>query len=142
MFKFMGSVHSLKLESRQERVLPFIFISALYMLVAFLFFYKLPFSGNFNKLMAIIAALVIAATLITFFIKVSVHSLGIWGMVGILLPLVRFVPQLLFPVAILVALSGLVISSRLLLGAHTPRETLVGSIAGLVVGYVGMVVLF
>jgi membrane-associated phospholipid phosphatase len=142
MFRYLGSVRSLKMESRQERVWPFIFISALYVLVAFLFFYKLPFSINFNKIMVIVALLVIASTTVTFFLRVSVHSLAMWGMVGILLPLVRFAPALLWPTAIIIVLSGLVISSRLLLGAHTPRETIVGSIAGLLVGYGGMVVLF
>jgi len=65
-----------------------------------------------------------------------------WGWVGILLPLVRFSPPLLWPTAVVIALCGLVISSRLMLGAHTPRETMVGSIAGLLVGYGGMVLLF
>ncbi len=142
IFRYLGSVKSLKMESRQERVMPFIFIAALYVLVAFLFFYKLPFSANFNKLMIVVAVLVLTSTVVTFFLKVSVHSLSIGGMVGILLPLVRFAPALLWPTAGIIALSGVIISSRLLLDAHTPRETLIGSLAGLVVGYGGMVILF
>ncbi len=142
VFRLLGSVQSLKMESRRERLLPFIFISLLYVLVAFLFHYKLPFSNNFNKIMVIVAALVIASTVITLFVKVSVHSLAMWGMVGVLLPLLRFSHTLLWPVACIIAVSGLVISSRLLLDAHTPRETLIGSIAGLAIGYGGMVILF
>ena len=109
---------------------------------AFLFYYRRPLSANFNRLMIIVAALVVTATVITFFYKVSVHSLALWGMVGILFPLVKFSPALLWPTAIIIALAGLVISSRLILDAHTPRETLVGSIAGILVGYGGMTVLF
>jgi len=142
MFRYWGSLQSLKMESRQGRVLPFVFISSLYVLVAFLFFYKLPFSINFSKIMVIVSLLVIASTIITFFLKVSVHSLAMWGMVGILLPLVKFSPALLWPTAVVIAASGLVISSRLLLDAHTPRETILGSITGLLVGYGGMMVLF
>lgn len=92
--------------------------------------------------MVIVSLLVIASTIITFFLKVSVHSLAMWGMVGILLPLVKFSPALLWPTAVVIAASGLVISSRLLLDAHTPRETILGSITGLLVGYGGMMVLF
>ncbi len=142
VLRYWGSIGSLQLESRRERVMPFIFISIMYLLVAFLFYYRLPLSANFNRLMIIVAALVVTATVITFFYKVSVHSLALWGMVGILFPLVKFSPALLWPTAIIIALAGLVISSRLILDAHTPRETLVGSIAGILVGYGGMTVLF
>jgi hypothetical protein len=117
-------------------------MSVLYILVAMLFYYRLTFNDNFNRVMVIVAALVVTSTVLTFFVKVSVHSLALWGMVGILLPLIRFAPALLLPTVILIVLAGLVISARLLLNAHTPRETLIGSIAGLAVGYAGMVVLF
>jgi hypothetical protein len=142
LFRYLGSIQSLYLESRRERVLPFIFISCMYAMVAFLFYYKLPFSANFNKLMAIVALLVVVATVITFFYKVSVHSLALGGLVGILFPLLKFAPSLLWPTAFSITVIGLVISSRLFLGAHTPRETLVGSLAGLLTGYGGMLLLF
>ncbi len=142
LFRYLGSIQSLYLESRRERVLPFIFISLMYALIAFLFYYKLPFSPNFSKLMIIVAALVIVATAITIFYKVSVHSFALGGLAGILFPLIRFSPALLLPVTIIVALTGLVISSRLLLGVHSPRETLVGSLAGLLTGYSGILLLF
>ena len=142
LFRYLGSISSLQLESRKERVLPFIFISILYVLIAFLFYFKLPFNNNFNKLIVIVAALVIAATLITFFYKVSVHSLGMWGMVGILFPLIKFSSSLLWPTVFIIAITGVVISSRLLLDAHTPREMLIGALAGLLTGYGGMLLLF
>jgi len=142
VFRYLGSIQSLYLESRRERILPFIFISLMYSLIAFLFYYKLPFSANFNKLMLIVAALVVIATLITFFYKVSVHSLALGGFIGILFPLIRFSPSLLLPTTFIVVLMGVVISSRLLLGAHTPRETLIGSLAGILTGYGAMLLLF
>ncbi len=142
LFRYLGSIQSLYLESRRERVLPFIFISLMYALVAFLFYYKLPFSTNFNKLMVIVSALVIVATGITLFYKVSVHSLALGGLIGILLPLIKFSSALLWPTASVITISGLVISSRLFLGAHTPRETFVGSMAGFLIGYGGMMVMF
>jgi len=142
LFRYLGSIQSLYFESRRERILPFIFISLMYSLVAFLFYFKLPFASNFNKLMLIVAALVVVATLITFFYKVSVHSLAMGGFIGILFPLIRFSPTLLLPTTFIVAATGVVISSRLMLGAHSPRETLVGSLAGVLTGYTGMLLLF
>jgi len=142
LFRYLGSIQSLYLKSRRERILPFIFISLMYGLVAFLFYYKLPFSANFNKLMLIVAALVGVATLITLFYKVSVHSLALGGLIGILFPLIRFSPSLLLPTTFIVAIMGVVISSRLLLNAHSPRETLIGSLAGILTAYSGMLLLF
>lgn len=142
LFRLLGNITSLQLDSQQERKQPFVFISIMYIVVAYLFYQKLPFSSNFNKLMIIIAAFVVAATILTFFIKVSVHSLAMSGWVGIFLPLIKFSPDLLWPTAAVIALNGIVISSRLILNAHTLREAMIGSIAGLVVGYGGMILLF
>lgn len=144
MLRAFGNIHSLTLESRQERILPFFFIALLYVLVTFLFFFKLPFSSNFNKLMIIIAALVVISFLITFFYKISIHSLAMGGGIGILLPLNQVTDQLdlLWPTAFTIVAAGVVMSSRLLLDAHSPREVMYGSVVGFLVGFLGMIVLF
>jgi hypothetical protein len=142
LFKILGNISSLQLESRKERKLPFVFISIMYAVVAYLFESRLPFNSNFNKLLILIAALVVVATVLTFFFKVSVHSLAMGGWVGILLPLLPFSPSLLWPTAFVIAITGVVISSRLVLNSHTSSETFIGATTGLVVGYLGMIVLF
>ncbi|HTH55079.1 MAG TPA: phosphatase PAP2 family protein [Cyclobacteriaceae bacterium] len=142
LLRTLGSISSLQLESRHERKQPFVIITIMYVLVAYLFYVKLPFSANFNKLMTIVAVLVITATVLTFFIKVSVHSLAMGGWIGILFPLIRFAPELLWPTAAITVIAGLVISARLYLNAHTMKEVVIGAAAGVAVGYGGMVVLF
>lgn len=144
MLRAFGNIQSLTLESRQDRILPFVFISLLYVLVTFLFYFKLPFSANFNKLMVIISALVVVSLLITFFYKISIHSIAMGGGIGILLPLNQVTEQmsLLWPTAFTVLVAGLVMSSRLLLDAHTPREVMYGGVVGFVVGFFGMIILF
>ena len=63
---FLGGILNLLLfESWRERKLPFVFMSIMYIIVAYLFYSKLPFNINLNKLIVIVAALVVAATLIT-----------------------------------------------------------------------------
>jgi len=144
MLRSFGTISSLMLESRQERIVPFVFISLLYILVTFLFHYKLPFSSNFNKLMIIITAMIVVSLIITFFYKISIHSLAMCGGIGILLPLNKVSEQvnLLWPTAITIVVAGLVMSARLFLGAHTPREVMYGSVVGFMVGFVGMSMLF
>jgi membrane-associated phospholipid phosphatase len=144
MLRAFGNIQSLTLQSRKERILPFVFISLLYLLVTVLFYFKLPFSANFNKLMMIISALVVVSLLITFFYKISIHSIAMGGGIGILLPLNQVTEQmsLLWPTAFTILATGLVMSSRLMLDAHTPREVMYGGVVGFVVGFFGMIILF
>lgn len=94
--------------------------------------------------MLIIAAMVVVSLIITFFFKISIHSLSVSGAIGILLPLNKVTEEatLLLPTAFIILAAGLVMSARLLLDAHTPREVLYGGIVGFLVGFGGMVVLF
>ncbi|MFM9838639.1 MAG: hypothetical protein ACKVOQ_10270 [Cyclobacteriaceae bacterium] len=144
MMRYFGNITSVTLYSREQRIGPFIFISLLYILITLLFYYKVSFSQNFNKLMVIITCMVIISLLITFFYKISIHSLAASGGIGILLPLNKVTEEatLLWPTAFVIVAAGLVMSSRLLLDAHTPREVLYGGIVGFLVGFGGMVALF
>jgi membrane-associated phospholipid phosphatase len=84
------------------------------------------------------------SAIVTVFYKVSIHSLALWGGVGILLPLNKAADNgaLLWPTMGIIVSAGLVMSSRLQLNAHVPREILVGSLLGFALGFSGMVILF
>ncbi|MBS1487503.1 MAG: hypothetical protein JST43_07920 [Bacteroidetes bacterium] len=142
LFKIWGTIRSFQLPTQKERILPFVFICGIYTMVSLLFYYRLPFHSHLNKVMIIITLLVITATALNFFIKVSVHSLAMGGWIGILLPLIQFSPDLLIPTAGVIVLTGVVASSRLALQAHTLREISMGLVAGLLTSYGGMVLLF
>lgn len=144
MFRVFGTISSYTLENRAERIVPFIAIALIYLVTAFLFFFKLRFSSNFNYLLLIIALLVVATVVLNFFLKVSVHALAAWGGIGILLPLNKAVeqPDLLWPTAGAILAAGFVMAARLYLNAHTPREILVGSITGFSIGFFGVLYFF
>ncbi len=144
MFKYFGTISNYTLVSRSERIIPFIAISLIYVVMTFLFYYKLTFSQNFNNLILIVTLLVVVSTVLTFFQKVSVHSLAIWGGIGILLPLNKALEQssLLWPTVLAIVAAGAVMSSRLYLNAHTPRQILIGGLAGFAIGFFGIIILF
>jgi membrane-associated phospholipid phosphatase len=144
MFRVFGTISSYTLENRAERIVPFIAIALIYLVTAFLFFFKLRFSSSFNYLLLIIALLVVATVVLNFFLKVSVHALAAWGGIGILLPLNKAVeqPDLLWPTAGAILAAGFVMAARLYLNAHTPREILVGSITGFSIGFFGILYFF
>ena len=146
MFRMMGTIKTLEMKEKRERILPFIFITILYITVTYLFYSKthLGLHHNLLKFLIIIDALVLIATLTTFFYKVSVHSLAAWGMIGILIPLNKVLEDntLFYPTLIIIVIAGVVMSARLKLNAHTPREVLVGSVLGFATSFVAMVILF
>ncbi len=146
IFKMFGTIKSLSLENRKERLLPFLFITIIYCVITFLFYSKvrIGLNDNFLRLMIVIDLLVIVSTIATLFFKVSVHSIGVWGMVGIVTLLAKLtsLSSLFYAAIAVIALAGIVMSSRLQLGAHSSREVMWGSVLGLVTSVGGMILLF
>lgn len=144
MFRYFGSINSYLLTDHKQRIIPFFFIALIYMLVTALFYFKLPISASFIKMMIIVTVLVLASAIITVFYKISVHSLGMWGCIGILLPLNKAVEDgsLIWLTCGAIVVAGIVMWARLLLNAHTPREVLAGSLVGFTIGFSGMISLF
>jgi hypothetical protein len=146
IFRVFGTIDSFTLVERKQRIIPFLFICIIYISITYVFYSKYRFSLNDNllKLMIIMDLLVLVATLFTFFFKVSVHSMGIWGLVGITLLLTKIseVNTLFYVTVGLILLAGVIMSSRLKLDVHTPREVMWGSVLGLATSLAGMLLLF
>lgn len=146
IFKTFGSIKSLAMEERQERIIPFSFITILYGVVTYLFYSRTRVSLNDNllKFLIIIDLLVLVATLVTVFYKVSVHSMAIWGLIGILLPLNKVSEDgaLFYPTVLSIAIAGMVMTARLHLNAHTPKEVMIGGMLGFAISFVSMTIMF
>ena len=146
IFKKFGTIRSFAMPERRERLLPFAFIATIYIAVTYLFHLhaRMNLNDNFLKFMVIIDMLVVMATIATFFFKVSVHSVTIWGLIGILVPLNKIteVNTIFYPTLGVIALAGFIMAARLETGAHSPREVMWGAVLGLATGFLGMFLLF
>ena len=146
LLKTMGRIQSLSMPTRQERIIPFLFITALYIGFTYFLYSKtrIGLNDNLFKFLLAVDMLVVVATVTTFFYKVSVHSLAWWGLVGIIFPLNNFSDDgaLFLPSVAVLVLTGFVMSARLQLHVHTPREVMVGAILGLATGFISMTLLF
>lgn len=144
--KIVGTLTSFTMRERNERIRPFFLITIIYCFVTFMLSAKMGIStsDNFFKLLLIIDCLVIAATMITFFYKISIHSIGVAGILGIILPLNRLAENnaLFIPTMVLLVITGLVMSARLQLNSHTTREVWIGALTGFAIGFIGMIILF
>src|SRR5690606_15766584 len=132
--KVSGLIRSFQLESLQERIFPFLIILLLYGAFTYILTYqnKIGTDDNVFKFLLIVDCLVLAGTLITLFYKVSMHAIGMMGLAGILIPLNKESDNtlLLWITIGVVVLAGVVMSARLQLNAHTPRQVLVGALSG------------
>jgi hypothetical protein len=146
LFRIFGTISSFTMVDRRERIRPFFSITIMYCFVTYFLSYKAGVSPDDSlfKIFIIIDCLVIAATMITFFYKISVHSIGVAGILGIIIPLNRIAENnsLFIPTVLILIVAGLVMSSRLQLNAHTSREVWIGALIGFLIGFVGMIVLF
>ena len=144
--KLFGSLRSFHMIDRSERIIPFVMITLVYITVTYMFYSKTRISihDNFLRIMIIIDLLALISTVLTLFFKVSVHSIVVWGVIGILIPLNKLTELdiLFYPTIAVILLAGIIMSSRLQLHVHTLREVMWGSVAGLATSIVGMLVLF
>jgi hypothetical protein len=132
-----ASLSNYNFEERKKRVVPFTFVSIFYVIVTYFFILRLDFENAFSVIFAAITLAIVLSTLITWFWKISIHSVGSCGAVGFILAFSYKYPtgELLFPLIISILVTGLVISARLSLNAHKPEETFGGSLLGFLVCY-------
>ncbi|HLT81360.1 MAG TPA: hypothetical protein VKZ86_10035 [Cyclobacteriaceae bacterium] len=146
IFKLFGSIPSLSMPERRDRYVPFVFISLFYLIMTYLFYWKfgIDYNDNIFRFLLIMDFLVVGATVLTFFYRVSVHSLAICGLLGIFVPLNKASEGsgLLYATSICLLVAGAVMSARLQLNAHTPREILIGGVMGFAIGFVSVIIMF
>ena len=137
LLKFTGNITSLKLHNRQERLIPFLYITVFYFFTAYYFTQQMMLTNLASGIFIVVAIMILIAAIITIFWKISVHSLSMGGVVGLLLIISTTIPESYIYLISLVAifLSGLVLSARLELRAHTTLQVYTGFALGLAVSF-------
>ena len=143
VFYTSGNVQRLDYQSPSDRLIPFSVVFVFYLMATLLFgvnntFNKLPFLLIFTGTLTFCLLVV---TLINFFWKISIHSVGIGGLLGCLFGLsYRFSDErFLYPIVIVTVLGGLVMSAQLYLNTHKSWQILVGSVLGFLINLVAMI---
>ncbi|MCV9388623.1 phosphatase PAP2 family protein [Reichenbachiella ulvae] len=133
ILRVSGSISSLKMENREERIVPFVFITLFYGMTTYLFIFKVGVNELVTVVFVSTTLLIVILTVITSVFKISIHAAGMSGVCGYLLCLCWKNPgsDLLYPFIVLVVLAGCVMAARLHLNAHRPVEILAGSLIGL-----------
>jgi membrane-associated phospholipid phosphatase len=132
---YLGALPSLRMARRKERVVPFLYIAVFYAFITYFFISRYQPYLNISIMLAGITFIIFLVTIITFYWKVSIHSAAISGVVGFLasFTLLYHELQLLYPLAFMMVLAGILMSARLYLNAHKPAEVWVGALLGFTV---------
>ncbi|MDB4655222.1 phosphatase PAP2 family protein [Flavobacteriales bacterium] len=123
-------IDSFHMHTAKERSLPFL-TTIVFHLSTFYLFTKAPMPSLFPNLVLGAVFSVATAFVINLKWKVSIHMLGMGGIVGTIIGLIlRYQVDAIQLVMALVILSGVVGYSRLRLDAHTPLQVYVGFVLG------------
>jgi membrane-associated phospholipid phosphatase len=137
-----GFVNDLRMETLEDRRIPYLVTVAIYTFIATFFTLKLKQLPEIALIMTGIAFSIASVSIISLYWKISAHAVGISGTLGALIGIViKFGSyELFYPIIIVILVGGLLISARLHLNAHTPAQVIAGSFLGLIVSL--LVVLF
>ncbi len=139
LFLLLGVIKSIYMEERKERLLPVAF-TGLFYLLGYFFLSRFSVVPHFIKgFMLATLVTIIVSMAITFFWKISMHMIGIGGLVGALLALsMRFGLDIWIIFSIVILISGLIGASRIYLKAHTPLQVHLGFLLGISIVFFGI----
>lgn len=130
-FRFRNIITNWTMDNRKERIMPLITTSFFYIFSVYLIYrFHVPF---FIKLFIICSAfLAVAVTVVNFWYKISIHATGAGTLTALVMILsLRMHAPLAGLMIFVILISGLVMSSRLWLGSHTPGEIWSGFLLGI-----------
>ncbi|OIN56606.1 hypothetical protein [Arsenicibacter rosenii] len=134
-----GYVQSLHLDDRLDRRLPYLITGFVYSFLTFLFAFRMQLISDVAPEIAIILGSITMSILlvgiISLFWKISAHGVGIGGSLGAVAGIVLKFSEtgLVYTLALLILLAGVVLSARLQLNAHTPSQAGAGLFLGILV---------
>jgi membrane-associated phospholipid phosphatase len=134
-------LQNLRMEDRSRRIVPFLFTTFIYGADTFLLTRNLSSLHLSVVILAAVSVCIGLVTLVTLFWKISAHAVGTGGLLGFLFGIVYDFAaiELLYPTLACVLATGLLLSARLYLNAHTPAQVAAGFLLGLAVCFTAVV---
>ena len=141
LLKGLGFIESVFLKTQKDRIIPYIASMTF-------FFWTQYVLREQNYVPRILVAFMFgvfisssAALIANIYYKISMHAIGMGGVVGLFLIIMQQNNMLMtWPLALVILLTGLVCTSRLIVSDHSPKEIYAGLLVGMVCQFVGGVI--
>ncbi|MBA4322426.1 MAG: hypothetical protein C0408_06360 [Odoribacter sp.] len=129
-FRYRNIISSWIIETRKERIVPLLSVSFFYSITSIILF-RLHIPLFLKAYIFSTAIIAIVVTIINFWWKISLHSVGAGALTGIVvvLSLKMMVPLTWFLIPVIL-IAGLVLSSRLKLNSHNGSQVYLGFLTG------------
>jgi hypothetical protein len=133
LMKRQHFIRSYQMESRQERLLPYL-ITAIFYFLAYNLFCQMQLHSIYISYILGAAFILVVVVLISLRWKVSTHMAGIGGVFGMTIS-VSFIlsVNLMFAIMVIAVVAGIIGFARLRLNTHNPAEVYAGFIVGTIV---------
>jgi len=130
VFKRMGLVNSLSLQSSEDRTYPFL-VTLVFYFITYYMLKQIQIHSIYHIVALGASILVGVAMLINFIFKISIHMTAMGGAVGAFLAL-SLIYQMDIPwlIIMIIICAGIVGTSRLILRAHKAQEVYAGFLLG------------
>lgn len=135
LMKLLGKVSSIMLEVQEERNMPYLITASIY-LFDFYFLTRLHTPALLRAYLLACACIVVAVIIINYFYKISVHATSLGALTAVIISATpyAYLDTRLFLIGAFV-ISGITLSARLFLLAHTHLQLLTGWLLGFLVMY-------
>lgn len=142
MLKVTKAINDFNMPTREERILPFAMITLYYGISTYLVVDKLPVDDVVRLILYVITAQILLLTIVTFFWKISAHSLSAGGVLGFLCAINLSLPEseLLIPIICIAFLTGIIMSARLYLNSHNPPQVYWGAFIGFFLSFSSLLI--
>ena len=131
-FKLRNIISSWTIEKRRERIIPLITTSFFYSITVYITLrYHIP--SFIKSFILTLAFLAIAVTILNFWWKISIHSVGAGFLMALVITIsIKMHTSLTWFMIIVILSAGLVLTSRLWLNSHSPKEVWSGFLLGFI----------
>jgi hypothetical protein len=129
-FRYRNLISSWLMETRKERIIPLLTVSLFYSVTSFIMF-RLQIPVFLKGYIFSLSFVVIIVAIINFWWKISLHSVGMGALAGLVIVLSHKMqtPLTWFIIPVIIS-GGLVLFSRLKLNSHNTFQVYLGYFAG------------
>ena len=130
--RIRNQISSWEMESKQERMMPLFLATILYAVTSYIIL-RYPTSVFIKAFIIGIFFISSSITVINNWWKVSIHAAGAGALTALALLLsFRMYNVIIWPLLMVIILSGLILTSRLRLGSHSSAQVWVGFLLGFI----------
>ena len=133
LLKGLGFVSSIFLRTQRDRIIPYIACGIFFFWTFLVFKEQSLFPRILPSFILGVFLASSGALLANIYFKISMHAIGLGGLLGLFIIITLTNSMMMtWPLSLVLLITGLVCSARLLITDHTPRDIYAGLLMGLV----------